>query len=169
MMNEINNIKVTINTPIQLSLKNFTEYAKIISDLSIRLLFIKSPHEFITSDNPVQLFNIYCLGSKSNGGLGLRSTGLLIFYPISPKTCILLFDSKIYKINSSKKEDIILNSKKDIDLINSLQFIGAEKTYFPPTALTKNITTNYPKNTHQSAAHQKLLQRTTLSTIVHSF
>ncbi len=79
---------------------------------------------FFTSDNPVIYYNQKAIKDKE---------GILIFnifdkftrvyYPLTPKLCIMLFNNQIFNINkiSSNKEIILTNQKiKEINFINRL-------------------------------------------------
>ena len=65
-------------------------------DLSPLLIENKSAVDFITSDNPVVLYNKFLVDRGYEGNYGLSAIGLCIFLPLSPKICICLFDPKIY-------------------------------------------------------------------------
>ncbi len=68
----------------------------VLQDLDVMILFNCSEDDFITSDNPVVLYNKFSVYHKCQGNYGLGSRGLCIFLPISPKICLCLFDPKIY-------------------------------------------------------------------------
>ena len=67
-----------------------------LKELNLLLLENKSEFDFVTSDNPVALYNDFLVkrGYKSNYALG--SMGICVLLPLTPKVCICLFDSKVY-------------------------------------------------------------------------
>lgn len=65
-------------------------------DLQLLVIENNSETEFITSDNPVVLYNKFLTNRDYRGNYGLASKGLCILVPLTPKICICLFDPKIY-------------------------------------------------------------------------
>lgn len=95
----------------------------IIADLKIKILV--SNEEFITSDNPVVLYNKF--NERRNTlyvGSGLASIGLQIFFPISPHVVIMLYDHKIYSIQNN------ICNHDDVRRINGLQCINAHRNLY---------------------------------------
>lgn len=102
----------------------------ILMDLECKLVINNNPNEFITSDNPVVLCNKYYLKDIDNY-LGLACKGLLIFLPLTPKHLIIFFDSKMYRIGGKKLHTSVTQMcNKDIDELNILQLINANKTIY---------------------------------------
>ncbi len=116
--------------PVVESLKCTWPIVKCIQDLKARLLLAPANSEFITSDHPIQLYNSYCQKSKTGGETGYASTGLQIFYPISPRQCLLLFDRDIYKVGRPNSSKPIPICKSDVDDINALQYVGADENLY---------------------------------------
>lgn len=58
---------------------------------------------------------------KGHGFLGLQSPGLLIFFPISPNTCLLLVDEKKYNGDLIGNNYYEIKNEFDINSINKLQ------------------------------------------------
>lgn len=65
-------------------------------DLDLLLIENHSEIDFVTSDNPVVLYNKFLCNRNFQGNYGLSAVGLCIFLPLSPKLCLCLFDPKIY-------------------------------------------------------------------------
>lgn len=84
------------------------------------LLFIKNSSEldFVTSDNPVVLYNKFLCNRNYKGNYGLSSVGLCIFVPMSPKLCLCLFDPKIYF--STNNENNCTICKETVHELNKL-------------------------------------------------
>ena len=97
----------------------------------------KTEIDFLTSDNPIVLYN-------PHGLLGFASEYIHIFYPINPKLCLCLLDSFNYSnfgecnkfdddevlINIRKTETCKINSIDDVNLINDVQSKNATKHIF---------------------------------------
>ncbi len=108
----------------------------ILFDLRCRLLINETEVEFVTSDNPVVLYNQLFVFRKFGSNTGLASKGLQIFYPISPRITLLLFDSSVYSVGSRKNSFVDISIPRDIYEINTLQACSAEENiYFLDRAL----------------------------------
>ena len=72
--------------------------ATTIADLSFTLLSSPPGASFVTSDNPVFKYNTYCEGILHFGVTGTKCKGLQLFFPVSPRKVLLLFDAAVYKL-----------------------------------------------------------------------
>ena len=100
----------------------------VLYDLEIVLIENKSKVDFIFSDNPVVFFNSYFNDIHPYGTTGMASTGLQIFYPISSKFMLLLFDSKFYQLPN--KNLIRITKSKDIRRLNGLQILNCDRNLY---------------------------------------
>ncbi|MGF1551946.1 MAG: DUF4238 domain-containing protein [Paracoccaceae bacterium] len=91
-----------------------------IYDLDWRMLRFKGGHRLITSDNPVVIYNKAGRQGKLPDSIGLQSAGIIIYFPLSPDSALLLFDSGIYKLPGNKGGDIRVNRQGDIRNLNML-------------------------------------------------
>lgn len=91
------------------------------SDLSYKVLEIDShiDSHFITSDNPVCLFNPLFDMHGCKGAVGLGHRGLCMLMPLTPSLAIILFDHDVYKMGNSNSH-MILKSINDISIINRI-------------------------------------------------
>lgn len=115
----------------------------ITGDLNLILLQNQTTTGFILSDNPFVQFNPLHLSEKvypNNGGL--LSKGLIIFFPLSPKYCLMYYDSWAYSLPNEDRSTLCLDVKEDIDNINILQAIAADKILY----YSKMEETDYLKN-----------------------
>ena len=78
-------------------------FQEAIKDLKIYILNNKTNKEFIFSDNPVIFYNLAFYNIEYNSMTAIQSPGLMIFFPISSKKCILLLDREKYKGSLIKK------------------------------------------------------------------
>jgi hypothetical protein len=107
------------------------------SDLRCKLLRNGTGTPFITSDHPVVRYNQYFSHPKpltSNTGLGCR--GLQVFFPLSAKYLLVLFDSEVYKVGERNfKVTCVDVTKDDVEALNILQVVNAgEHLYFSEEA-----------------------------------
>jgi len=122
--------QVGLNDPIGLPLKISATYWPIVRDLKAHLILNETEVEFITSDNPVTLYNKYCEKIKDRSSAGLGSVGLLIFFPLSPKALLLLYDGAVYKVGSRRSRSTLINDQNDIMVLNRLQWYNAMKNVY---------------------------------------
>ena len=118
-------------------LPNLTYY---LIDLGIHILKNKTSIPFIFGDSPVIFYNQYYRNVKQRGVLGLATPGLMIFYPMSPDTMLLLLDESKYRCPWKRDGVYEITGKFDIKHINKLQIHNAFKTiYFPDSMPDKTV------------------------------
>ncbi|MDO1501693.1 DUF4238 domain-containing protein [Winogradskyella maritima] len=103
----------------------------ITGDLNLLLLQNQTASNFILSDNPFVQFNPILLSNKDypNNG-GLLSKGLIIFFPLSPKFCLMYYDPLAYALQNGDRDTLCLNVQEDVDNINLLQAIASDKILY---------------------------------------
>jgi len=104
--------------------------APVLRDLRVSLLRNRTPQPFVFSDAPVVFVNTYCRKIKDFGVLGLQSPGLQIFWPLDPRTAIMLADQDIYDgaYLNSLRVDVTVAS--DISHLNAIQLHHSLQTIF---------------------------------------
>jgi hypothetical protein len=122
-----------------------------IYDLDYRILINKTNDEFITSDNPVVKFNNFMNQfNLPSGGTGLISKGLQLFFPITKKYLLFLFDKNVYKVGVFFRKYVAIKSKRDVKKINALQYLNCrESIYFSSNVgeyYIRRLLTRYKKN-----------------------
>lgn len=95
--------------------------AHFLSDLGMAVLKNRTNRPFIFGDAPVVYFNYFQKNIKNRGVLGMRNPGLQIYFPISPRTAIFLYDTNTYKPEVNKLSQIDIRIKADVDSLNMLQ------------------------------------------------
>ena len=117
------------NSPVT-SIMGINAACKMVSDLKLTLVLNGTDTDFITSDVPVRLYNqLFEYKSIESGNTGLGARGLQVFFPITPKHLVFLFDPDVYRI-SSNQGIIHLDNDQDIENINKLQVINADDQLF---------------------------------------
>lgn len=128
---KLDNYKIGIKDVSQYSLGMTAIHFPILIDLGYKLLKNQSEEEFITSDNPVVMYNQLFSFNKFGSNVGLANKGLQIFFPISPDKVIVIYDLDIYRVGSDRKRVIEVERNKDIYNINTLQVCSCyENIYF---------------------------------------
>ncbi len=107
----------------------------LFSKLKLRLFKNSSNADFYTSDHPVCRYNHYMLDSHGQitiKGIGYNSEGIQIFYPLTPKLCLVFEDAVIYDMY----EDVALVDHEFVNFVNariiqnSKQWIYSQKDNF---------------------------------------
>ena len=85
----------------------------------------------MASDNPLVMYNQLMEFQDFESGTGLASRGLQIFFPLSPRFMVHLFDKHVYAVHPRGAAHMKIAQKADIDSLNALQAVSAmENIYF---------------------------------------
>ena len=95
------------------------DMTKGISDLRITILDNQTSKNFITSDTPVIMINPF-----SADQVGFWVVGIVMIVPVSPKIAVIIYDDKIYHLNSDLYP---LTNEDDVININKYTFLNAEE------------------------------------------
>jgi hypothetical protein len=125
------------NDAVEKSLSILLDNLSIMLDMQIKLLINKTSKEFITSDHPVSKYNQF-LESRNFffGHTGMMSKGLQLFYPLAPDLCLVMYDPKVYKIGNKKQFSNINVNEKDVESLNILTCLHANKSMYATDKLT---------------------------------
>lgn len=112
-----------------------------LCNLDLNLLRAPKSQHFVTSDNPVVLFNRAGELGKVPHSIGAGNSGLMIYYPISPLHSLLFSDPGIYRIETKGRMPVHA-SHSDVKKLNSLQILNARKAIyakFSPAELGEQV------------------------------
>lgn len=100
-------------------------------DLEMCLVENTSNQELITSDDPVVRYNQYCRGS-ANAENGWSMVGLQVFFPLSPRYLLLLYDPQIYRIRRPRQLSSVVRTSqpRDVAELNALQILHARDNVY---------------------------------------
>ncbi|MDO9483897.1 MAG: DUF4238 domain-containing protein [Hydrogenophaga sp.] len=94
----------------------------LMEDLSWHVLTNSTDLPFVISDHPVVHYNWYLKDSNDPGYTGITKRGVQIFLPLSPSVTLALIDKSVYKFGEKGSRCTELHDKRDVELLNSLQF-----------------------------------------------
>lgn len=122
----LDKFRIKLNNAIHLSLETVIEMSPLLRDLKYVLLLNETRLSFWTSDNPV----VFCNQLLESLRPDTRNTyytakGLQIFYPISPRHCLLFYDETTYGFGSKTGSIIKIDDELDVERMNLIQFINA--------------------------------------------
>ena len=106
------------------------ECAEGLLDLLPIVLHNTTFRPFIFGDAPVVFFNPFYKKVKLRGVLGAETPGLIVLYPLGPRHCAMLIDSRVYKIKKLRNFLVMIRDKKDIAAINKLQIHNAASAVY---------------------------------------
>ena len=108
----------------------------MVLDLGARLLRNDTDVEFLTSDNPVVLYNQLMSFSHTGSNTGYATKGLQVFFPVSPRHLVLFFDHDVYSVGNNTEATVKVVQPKDVYQLNTLQMVAAlENVYFRDSSL----------------------------------
>jgi Protein of unknown function (DUF4238) len=102
----------------------------LLLDLRGILLLNATSQGFITSDNPVVLYNQLLEKRTFVSNTGLQSVGLQIFLPISSDVAILYYDRDVYGVGRRNSISITVKNPVDVRQLNAIQFLNAAENIY---------------------------------------
>nr|WP_252240478.1 DUF4238 domain-containing protein [Cytobacillus solani] len=128
---DLDAFKIELSQPASLNLEAAMKGLPLVVDLEPILIVEQTgARKFITSDNPLVRYNSFYLSKNYPRGFGYITRGLQLFFPISPRTCILLYDSVAYDIPEKRNGILTLKKARDVDLLNELFYLNAYNNVF---------------------------------------
>lgn len=101
------------------------------TDLGMKLLVNLTDHEFLTSDHPVIKYNQFMRSRKWPGAHnGWIVMGLQLFFPISPRQYLVLYDKDLYRVGFRQKQVIEIGNVQDVDQLNALQLVNSNRNIY---------------------------------------
>lgn len=124
-LRNIENVLDNVRTSICLA----HEMLNTCKDLDYKFLINTSSIDYITSDNPVCLYNQFHerIGKHT---FAFGSIGTQILFPLSPRIMFLLYDSQCYKIGSRKAKTVSISASEDIINLNNITYINADRVIY---------------------------------------
>lgn len=128
-------VRIVNNDPANFAVAIMLRLYHLMMDLQYKLLAAAPGSEFITSDNPVVMYNQLMEFERFGSSTGLASKGLQIFFPLSPTNMLCFYDSGVYACEPRRESYITVPSKRDMDQLNALQAVSAlENVYYASPA-----------------------------------
>ena len=125
--------KQTYEEKVRLFLSTSAPNLPFLYDLAFRVLEAQADAEFIISDNPCILTNQLFHKRLRFSSLGWSMSGLQVFLPIDPKTTIMLYDRRIYKVGSRSDGFRVSLNASDVETLNRIQVLnGLHSIYISP-------------------------------------
>ena len=126
-------VKIGYDNPALVSIGHAALSFPLLMDLECRALLAPRGTEFITSDNPVVMYNQFMLRRTVGSNTGIASKGLQIFFPIWPFLTLVMYDRDVYHFGRAKSALVHIASATDVHELNMLQVIAATKNVYTLT------------------------------------
>lgn len=104
---------------------------KYVGDLKVCVLVNETDADFVTSDDPAFLANRFHTQRIRTRSYGFASSGVLLFLPLTPRLCLVCYDSLVYTVPGRGSGFVSLARASDVRAVNELQYLAAsENIYF---------------------------------------
>lgn len=147
---DIEKLNLHYDNPNLISVQTIMKYYGLTYDLSCVLIHNKTRYEFLTSDYPTIVYNLFSNVHNLFSGWGMSSGGIIYILPISPQFAIMLYDSCAYDCDL-KQNVIEIKRESDINEINKLTILNSEFCVYG----SENIPHNYLKNLKKGLSLKK--------------
>jgi hypothetical protein len=128
---DLSKVRIGIKDPAVLALQAAMEGYPLLLDLECKLLVSACGHRFVTSDNPIVMYNQFFAFRTSVSNTGMPSKGLQIFFPLSPDKVAFLYDSNVYSVGDRKRPVIAITADpRDVYELNTLQMCSANANVY---------------------------------------
>lgn len=147
---DIEKLKLDYDNPNLIAVQTIMKYYGLTYDLACTLICNKTRYEFLTSDYPTIVYNLFSNVHNLYSGWGMSSGGIIYILPISPKFAIMLYDSCAYDCRA-KNNVVEIKRESDINEINKLTILNSEHCVYG----SENIPHNYLKNLKKGLTKKK--------------
>lgn len=127
---DLSKFTIGIKDPAQYSLGIVSKSYPLMIDLGCKLILNETSTDFVTSDNPVVLYNQLLSFRNHGSNTGLAAKGLQVFLPISSDKLLIFYDQECYTIGPMSKPCVRVTSLRDVYELNTLQMTSAYKNVY---------------------------------------
>lgn len=127
---DLNRVVVSYNIPNLITMQAVMQNYKMILDLRPILIESSTDRKFITSDNPMTRYNQMYMMRKYYRSYGYGNMGIQLFFPLSPKFCLCLYDDVMYQAEYFQNNKIVLRKGNDVDELNKLTYLNSRDSIF---------------------------------------
>ncbi len=114
---------------VQRLMKKSFQSVPLLFDLKALLIQNDTDTTFITSDHPTILSNPFFGINLGLPAVGFQSRGLILYLPLSPKFCLMLFDASYYVTGNSENSITVLDTPT-VEALNSFQILNCFSNIF---------------------------------------
>lgn len=126
----LDKVRFGYDDPALIALAHAARGFPLLMDLECGAVLAPRGTEFLTSDNPVVLFNQFMHWRTEGSNTGIASKGLQVFFPIWPFLTLVMYDAGVYHFGKSKSTAVQMASAIDVHELNLLQVASASKNLY---------------------------------------
>ena len=115
---------------LAIALEQTPSMIAVMADLRMHIARSAGRSIFLTSDNPVFRYNLYCEAISWQGTTGAACRGFQLFLPLSPQALLVLADPAVYRLGISRGSTSTTVSEADVEALNLMQFVSAEQNVY---------------------------------------
>lgn len=112
-----------------MALDIFFKMREHISDLKACIIENDTNVDFVTSDDPAVIINRFYAQKVKSQSHAFGSAGAILILPLSPKFLLFCYDGDVYNLEGKFGNFVKMDRINDINFLNNLQYLKAEKTY----------------------------------------
>lgn len=131
---QIQNMKMGMTIPNAASIRAADKALWLFSDLAPALIHNTTSRQFITSDNPVVKYNYLFTTRNYRCNYGYGHVGALVFLPISPSYCLMIYDPSAYRVSCTNNVIEIKAPNRIIELNKLFASNAKSAVYFHNSA-----------------------------------
>jgi len=102
-----------------------TQAYPLICDLGMKLLINDASEVFVTSDNPIVMYNQLMNFNTFGSNCGYACKGVQIFVPLDSRKTMMLYDRDAYRVGNENEPVVHITNVQDVYELNTLQFVSA--------------------------------------------
>ncbi|OFZ53901.1 MAG: hypothetical protein A3D92_05825, partial [Bacteroidetes bacterium RIFCSPHIGHO2_02_FULL_44_7] len=124
-------VNFSVKNPVSLAVSVVAVYLPLMLDLEYRLVLNQSTIPFVSSDNPVVLYNQFLEHRKPLGSItGLALKGLQMFVPLSSRHLLVFYDPAVYRVGGWRPQPICTRNVVTVNSVNLLQALSARSNVY---------------------------------------
>lgn len=153
---EMAEFKVTKKNAVSDAVKLVPDCYPALLDLKIAVLRNETNVEYILSDLGASFHNQWRQIDKSQGYVGFGERGVQVFFAISPRCLVLLYDEEVYSVGRRRNPVVVLTNRSDVIQLNKVQAESSSScVYFTGDAPTSDaVLSDLRLDAPRIASHQ---------------
>ena len=127
---DLDEFKIEKTDPAVYAIGLATQTYPLMYDLGMKLLINETDEVFVTSDNPIVIYNQLMNFNTFGSNCGYACKGLQIFVPLDSRKTMILYDRDVYRVANESKPAVRITNVQDVYELNTLQFVSAQDNIY---------------------------------------
>ena len=99
-------------------------------DLGMKPLVNDADEVFVTSDNPIVMYNQLMNFNTFGSNCGYACKGVQVFVPLDSRKTMILYDRDVYRVGNESEPVVRITNIQDVYELNTLQFVSAQDNIY---------------------------------------